>query len=143
MDAYAFEARFTGVVPVGLTARGLRLDIGFAGRVTEGLLRGHLIEGVDYFLIRPDGVGVIDARERISDGARVVAAVRAEGYVVPPVPMPELSVLAEPGYSWPDVDFPLHGVHFWETTDGAYAFTGSANLVGGALRVSARSLAAP
>lgn len=149
MDAYAFTARLEAVTPVGLTVRGLRLDIAFRGRVTEGALAGATIEGVDYLLVRPDGVGVIDARERISDGGRALAAVRAHGFVVPPWPRPSPEAILDEGFAWPDAGIPLHGVHFWEPSDPALAaaaatvfgFTGSANLATGALAVSARSLA--
>ncbi len=149
MDTYAFQAEVTRIRPIGLTARGLRLDISLTGSVTEGQLTGCTVEIIDYTLIRPDGVAVIDARDLISDGDRVIAALRAEGYIVPPFPMPELSVLADPNFQWPDVDLPLHGTHFWETSGEdlsaaaatVYGFTGSANFATGALKLSARSLA--
>jgi hypothetical protein len=149
MDTYAFQAEVTRIRPIGLTARGLRLDISLTGSVTEGRLTGCTVEIIDYTLIRPDGVALIDARDLISDGDRVIAALRAEGYIVPPFPMPELSVLADPNFQWPDVDLPLHGAHFWETSDEdlsaaaatVYGFTGSANLAAGVLKLSARSLA--
>lgn len=134
---------------LGLTALGLRIDFGFAGSLTEGRLTGCTLEGIDYLLVRPDGVGVIDARELVFNGDRVIAAIRVEGYVVPPFPMPELSVLADPNFQWPDVDLPLHGAAFWETSDedlstaaaAVYGFTGSASVVTRILKVSARSLA--
>ena len=61
--------------------------------------------------------------------------------------MPELSVLADPNFQWPDVDLPLHGAHFWETSDKdlstapstVYAFTGSVNIATRVLKVSARA----
>ena len=63
--------------------------------------------------------------------------------------MPELSVLADPNFQWPDVDLPMHGAHFWETSREdlstaaatVYGFTGSVNVAAGVLKVSARSLA--
>jgi hypothetical protein len=150
MDTYAFQAEVTRIRPVGLTARGLRIDISLSGSVTEGQLTGGAVEIIDYLLIRPDGVGIIDARDMIFDGDRVVAAIRAEGYIVPPFPMPELSVLADPNFQWPDVDLPMHGAHFWETSREdlstaaatVYGFTGSANIGAGLLELSAHSLAA-
>jgi hypothetical protein len=149
MDTYAFRADVTRITPIGLTALGLRLDVGFAGSISEGRLAGSSLEGIDYLIIRPDGVGVIDAREVISDGDRVVAAVRAEGYIVPPFPVPELSVLADPDFQWPDVDLPIHGAAFWETSEEdistaaatVYGFTGSVNVASGVIKVSAHSLA--
>lgn len=150
MDTYAFQAEVTRIRPIGLTARGLRLDISLTGSITEGRLTGCTIEIIDYLLIRPDGVAVVDAREVISDGDRVIAALRAEGYIVPPFPMPELSILADRDFQWPDVDLPAHGAHFWETSDEdlsttaatVYGFTATANMATGVLKLSARSLAA-
>lgn len=77
----------------------------------------------------------------------MIAAVRHEGYIVSPFPMPELSVLADPNFQWTDVDLPLHGANFWETSDEdlsaaaatVYGFTGSVNFVTRILKVSARS----
>lgn len=150
VDTYAFRAEVTRIRPIGLTARGLRLDISLTGSVTEGQLTGCTVEIVDYLLIRPDGVAVVDARDLVSNGDRVIAAVRAEGYIVPPFPMPELSVLADPNFQWPDIDLPMHGAHFWETADKdlsiaaatVYGFTASANIATGVLKLSARSLVA-
>ena len=149
MDTYAFQAEVTHIRPIGLTARGLRIDISLTGRVTEGQLTGSAVEIIDYLLIRPDGVGVIDARDVIFDGDRVIAAIQAEGYIVPPFPLPELSILADPDFQWPDVDLPVHGAHFWETSRDdlsaaaatVYGFTGSANIGAGLLKLSAHSLA--
>jgi hypothetical protein len=149
MDTYAFQAEVTHIRPIGLTARGLRIDISLTGRVTEGQLTGRAVEIIDYLLIRPDGVGVIDARDMIFDGDRVIAAIQAEGYIVPPFPLPELPILADPDFQWPDVDLPVHGAHFWETSRDdlsvaaatVYGFTGSANIGAGLLKLSAHSLA--
>lgn len=149
VDMYAFEAEITSINPIGLTARGLRLDLGFTGTITEGPLQGCTIDGIDYALIRPDGVAVIDARELVRQGDQVVAAVRAEGYIVPPFPMPELAVLAAPDFTWPDVDLPLNAAAFIETAREdlkvaaatVYGATGTVNVATGILRVAARSLA--
>lgn len=149
MDKYAFRAEVTSIRPIGLTAQGLRIDISLTGSVTEGQLTGCTIEVIDYLIIRPDGVGVIDARDTILDGDRVIAAMRAEGYIVPPFPVPELPVLADPNFQWPDVDLPAHGAHFWETSREdlstaaatVYGFSGSVNMGAGVLKLSARSLA--
>ncbi|MGH7747729.1 MAG: hypothetical protein ACREQ5_23665 [Candidatus Dormibacteria bacterium] len=149
MDTYAFQAEVTRIRPIGLTAQGLRLNISLTGSVTEGQLAGCTVEVIDYLLIRPDGVAVIDARDTISDGNLVIAAIRAEGYIVPPFPLPELSVLADPNFQWPDVDIPAHGAHFWETSREdlstaaatVYGFSGSVNIGAGVLKLSARSLA--
>ena len=148
MDNYAFEAQFTAVKPLGLTPLGLRLDIEFAGLVTDGPLAGDALTGTDYLLIRPDGIGQIDVREVIRDGAAVLATLRVKGYIVPPVPMPPLDVLVSPGFEWPDVDLPIHGAAFIETAHAdlaatgatGYAWSGTANAGTGAIRVSAVSI---
>jgi hypothetical protein len=36
MDSYAFEAEFTAVKHLGITPYGLRIDVEFAGLVTDG-----------------------------------------------------------------------------------------------------------
>ena len=35
MDAYAYEATLTRVVPIGLVPEGLRLDAHYTGTITE------------------------------------------------------------------------------------------------------------
>jgi len=78
MDGYAFEARFTNIVPIGLTPVGLRVDLDYTGTITDGPLTGATISGADFFLLRPDGIGQVNVRERITRGdpRRRVAAFR-------------------------------------------------------------------
>lgn len=150
MDGYAFEAQFTKVVPIGLVPTGARIDFLSTGTVTEGPLAGSTVEGVDYLLMRRDGSSVIDVRQTIlrADGAAV--AVTAGGYVVPGVEMPPLEEMFSPGFTWPDLDLPLHG---WTRVESmipelaaanhtVYAFTGTANGGTGRLLVRATSIAA-
>jgi hypothetical protein len=149
MDGYAFEAEMTQVVPIGLVPEGLRIDADYAGTITEGPLSGAAIEGVDHFLVRPDGVGVIDARQVFSseDGRTVASAVR--GYVMPPAGMPTLEEVADPAFVWPDVDLPMHGAVDLRTAAPdlrtlnatVFGFTGTLNVARGELRVRAQSLA--
>lgn len=148
MDGYSFQAQLNRISPVGLVSGGLRIDIGFAGNITAGKLMGSSIEGVDYLLIRPDGVGVLDARELIaaSDGSRVGA--HAEGYVVAPFAMPELSTLMDPGFTWPDIELPRHGSVWLQSGSPGfeamnrrvYSFTGTVNMARGSLTESARPI---
>lgn len=148
MDSYAFRAQLTRISPIGITPEGLRLDIGFAGTVTDGPLAGSTIDGVDYLLIRPDGIAVVDARELIS-GDGPATAVHAVGYIVAPFPMPELAVLADPSFAWPDIDLPVHGSSRMQTADPAlraanhtvYGWAGTVNVAQGVLDIQARSLA--
>ena len=60
---YRFDAELTEIVPIGLVPEGVRLDAHFEGTVTAGALEGMHVRGVDYLLLRADGVGVIDAYE--------------------------------------------------------------------------------
>ncbi len=148
MQSYAWEGSLTDVVPVGLTPTGLRLDVLFTGTITEGELEGAQMQGVDYLLIRPDGVAVIDARETIrsTHGAGATHA-RAMGYIVPPFDMPPLEALLDPQFEWPDVDLPMHGAVTLESgqkgspmNSTVYAFTGQVNLAKGQLGIAARAI---
>ncbi|HET9691751.1 MAG TPA: nuclear transport factor 2 family protein [Acidimicrobiales bacterium] len=151
MEHYAFQAQVNRIAPVGLVPDGLRIDVGFAGSVTDGPLAGSAIEGVDYLLIRPDGIAVIDAREMITAGDGAAASAHAEGFIVPPFEMPPLDALLEPDFAWPDVDLPIHGsARLQSAAPGmavvnrrVYGFTGSVNMATGALVVRATSLEAP
>jgi hypothetical protein len=110
-QAYRFEATMTESVPIGLTPEGIRFDNTFEGTIVEGPHTGARVHAVDPFLLRPDGVGVIDAYELIStpDGHHVTARVR--GYATPPegMQLPAPEVILSPDFQWPDIDFPLHG----------------------------------
>lgn len=148
MHTYALEAHFTDVKPIGLTASGLRLDVSFAGEVTEGPLTGHKVAGTDRLLLRHDGVGEIDVVELITDGDRVIASIHVLGYVVPPFPITDLSALTAPDFQWPDVDLPWHGAAFIETAVDAliesastvYACTGTVNVATGTVRARAHAV---
>jgi ketosteroid isomerase-like protein len=150
MDGYSFQAQLTRISPVGLVPEGLRIDAGFAGTVTDGPWAGRTIEGIDYLVIRPDGVGVIDAHELVSGEQGALASLHAEGYIVPPFPMPPLTALLDPAFTWPDVDLPLHGsVRVQTAAAGSaaanhtvFGFTGAVNMSRGWLAVTARAVAA-
>jgi hypothetical protein len=106
---YRMEAQLTGSVPVGVLPEGLRVDNSFEGVITEGAFAGAEVRGIDYYLIRPDGVGVVDAREVILTGQHAIGAI-ARGYVIPPagMPLPPLEMLLSPDFEWPDVPFDIH-----------------------------------
>jgi len=114
------------------------------GTITDGPLTGATISGTDFFLLRPDGIGQVNVRERITRGDRVVAALRFIGYVVPPIPMPELPTLLSPDFEWPDIDLPMHGAAFFDATSEELpaatatvygATTGAVNLAARTLRL--------
>ncbi len=149
MDEYGFRGRLTRITAIGLVPDGLRLDVAFAGTITDGPLAGCDMEGIDYLLIRPDGTGVVDARELVTTDQGIGTGLHATGYIVPPFAMPELSVLADPAFVWPDVDLPMHGSSRVQTTDSAlaaatrtvYGWTGTVNVAQATLEVHAASLA--
>ena len=130
------EQKFIGLVP-----EGLRFDSFASGVVTDGLLAGTTFEGVDYALIRHDGVLVISARyfAVAPDGATV--AMTLEGYLGEPMPG-LLEAMLDPAYEQPDVDVPVHGAAWFETMAPQYAFlnhtvfamTGTVNMAKGTIQ---------
>jgi hypothetical protein len=102
------EGRLTELVTVGLVDEGLRMHNSFEGRIVAGEPAGGLVRGIDEFLIRPDGIGVIDAREVVTAGTGSLTA-SVLGYAHPPagMPMPPLGVFLDPGFAWPDVRFTI------------------------------------
>ncbi|MGD9891749.1 MAG: DUF3237 family protein [Dehalococcoidia bacterium] len=109
--AYRFEATMTESIPIGITPEGVRFDNVFDGVIVEGPHTGARVHAVDPFLLRSDGVGVIDAYELISTTAGQQITARVYGYVTPPAGMqlPPPEVLLRADFQWPDIDFPLHG----------------------------------
>ena len=106
---YRFEAQLD-VVPIGLVPEGIRMANSFDGRVTAGDFEGARVWGVDHFLLRSDGVGIVDAPKTISgDDFHLFEHVRA--YCLPPkgLEMPPLEAVLDPGFEWPDILFPIHG----------------------------------
>lgn len=113
---YRFEGRFTQIIPVGPTADGLRMDSHFGGTIVSGELAGATVTGVDYFRVRADGVGVVDGHEVVEHEGRTIA-VRIRGLIVPPagLPAPSPEQLADPNFSFPDVDFGIQVFATFET----------------------------
>ena len=145
---YRFEADIQ-VTPIGLTPEGIRMTVEFDGTVTDGMLEGARVWGIDPFLMRSDGVGLIDAPKTISDGDRTVYEyIRAyltapEGLAVPP---PE--VVLDPGFEWPEVHFPILGFSQFRAGHPDYqhlngiqaAVEGSASFASGRLGIETRVL---
>jgi len=149
---YRFEARLGDLYPLGLFPDGIRYHNRFEGTVVEGPLAGGRIFGVDHFLLRPDGVGVIVAPEVIEHGDRRVSG-DVRGYVVPPAgaPGPPLEAVLDPAFVWPDVPFRVTGSVLLVTTDPdlehlnrtVAIVEGTVVLATGELRVEARAVPPP
>jgi len=77
------KAKVSSLVNYGLTASGIRFDVGFEGQLSGGTITGKM-QGIDYFLMRPDGVGLIDVRGVIytDDGAKI--AISIAGFMTGP-----------------------------------------------------------
>ena len=146
---YRFDARLADLYPLGVFAEGIRYHNQFEGTVVDGPFAGGRIFGVDQFLLRPDGVGVIVAPEIIEhDGRRISGEVR--GYVVPPAgaPVPPLEAVLDEAFEWPDVPFRVTGSVLLRTTHPDLAYLnstvavveGTVVLATGALRVEARAV---
>jgi hypothetical protein len=149
-DAFRYEARFTEIVPIGVVSTGLRLDVHFAGSVVEGPLAGASVRGIDYVLIRPDGVSVLDVREVMTTAAGERIEVRAQGYGDGggAVTLPPSELLQSPEFSWPDTSSSLLGAAFCQTAAPelawlnrtVFVYSGTANLGTGQLNVSIHAL---
>jgi hypothetical protein len=107
---YRFEADVTEIVPVGLVPEGIRLDAFFSGPIVEGALSGASLRGIDYLLLRSDGVGVLDAHEVVTTNTGVHISLHAQGYITPPpeIQLPPPEVLLSSEFQWPDLPLPLH-----------------------------------
>ena len=151
---YRIEGSLTDIVPIGLVPEGVRLDVHFEATVVEGALDGARVRGIDYLLLRADGVGVVDVYETITTGDGRTISAHVHGYIVPPagVEMPPPHVLLDPDFRWPDAALPIHGFALYRTgaagweelNSTAAAFEGSVNPGVGALAVTAQaSLTSP
>jgi len=121
---YRFEAQLDPT-PIGMTPEGLRITLGFEGHITGGELTRHgfagaRVWGIDHYLLRADGVGVIDAPKTVSAGDRsFFEHVRA--YTLPPagLELPPLESVLDPGFMWPDVHFAIQGFSTFRTGGAA------------------------
>jgi hypothetical protein len=148
---YRFEGQLGEMRPIGLFPEGIRFHNDFDARVVAGPFEGGRIFGLDQFLLRPDGVGVIDAPEVIEWGTSRVS-VRVRGYVVPPpgLPVPPLEVVAAPDFEFPDVPFRVTGSATFRTAVPGLAglnrtiavVEGTVSLATGRLEVEARAVGA-
>lgn len=145
---YRFEGSLGEMYPVGLFSEGLRFHNNFEGTVVAGPFAGGRIFGLDPFLLRPDGIGIIEAPEVIDTGTERVA-LHVSGYVVPPegLEVPPLEVVVSPDFAFPPVDFRVVGsakirtaAQGFEALNSTIAvLEGTVNLATGRLVVEARA----
>lgn len=149
---YRFEGSLSDLYPIGVFPEGIRYHNEFSARITAGPFTGGRLSGIDHFVLRPDGVGVIVAPEVIEhDGRRVSGDVR--GYVVPPegAPVPPLEAVIDPTFTWPEVPFRVTGSVLFRTAvpeldhlnRTVAVVEGTVVLATGELRVEARAVPAP
>jgi hypothetical protein len=145
---YRFAAQLS-FAPLGIVPEGLRMANSFEGTVTDGILEGGRVWGVDHLLVRRDGVAVIDAQKAISLGDRHVYE-HVHGYCLPPEGMdvPPLEVMVAPGFNWPDIEFPIIGASTFRSALPELAYlnrsvagiSGAANFATGFLTIETRLL---
>ncbi|MBN1664705.1 MAG: DUF3237 domain-containing protein [Deltaproteobacteria bacterium] len=75
----SYKAKITEVINFGMTPLGRRLDVCFDGDLAGDLLSGRM-RGVDYILVRSDGVGEIHVRGAITTKDGVNISVEISGY---------------------------------------------------------------
>ena len=144
----ALEVQITGQDAIGLVPEGLRVDVYVSGVVADGLLVGAAAKGVDYLLLRHDGVSVIDARHFLADTDGVTVAMTIKGFGGEPSPG-WLEAMLDPEFEPPDVGIPIHAAAWLHTMAPQYGFlnhtvfgcTGTVNMVEGVVRVTCRPLA--
>jgi hypothetical protein len=68
----SFRGKVTELINYGNTPLGRRFDAYFEGELTGGMLSGRM-RGVDYILVRPDGIAEINVRAAIvtQDGINI------------------------------------------------------------------------
>ena len=149
---YRFEGQLGGLNPLGIFDDGIRFHNSFEGHVIEGPFSGGRIYGLDQFVLRADGIGVIVAPEVIELGD-VRVSLDLRGYVVPPpgAPAPPLEAVLDPDFEFPDVPFRVTGAATAATTSPEHAdlngvvvlVEGTVNMATGRLDVTARRVEAP
>lgn len=144
---YAIDGQFNDIVIIGPVAEGFRMNGHFGGTVNAGELTGAKMTGVDYFLLRHDGVGVVRAHEVMTMDDRVIA-VELQGLLRPPrgVAAPKPADLTRAGFSWPAAPYTIHVSARFETAAHGLAHlnrtvvahSGTVNFATGKLYIEAR-----
>jgi hypothetical protein len=148
-ELYRLDGGFTDIKPIGVVADGFRMNGHFGGSIVSGELAGATLEGVDYFRIRNDGVGVVTAHELVTLHGKTVA-VEVHGLVIAadPANAPQPADIVKPGFSWPTAPYTIEAsaefittVPEWEHLNRlVVAHTGSVDFVAGEIKVTAYRL---
>jgi hypothetical protein len=75
----SFKGKVTELINFGNTPLGRRFDAYFEGDLTGGVLAGRM-RGVDYILVRPDGIAEINVRAAIVTPDGINISVLISGY---------------------------------------------------------------
>ncbi len=118
---YRFEAELLPPAPIGPISTGIRTDFEFRGELVAGELAGGRGWGSEYLLLRPDGVGMIDARDTFEIPGGYLHA-QAKGFVLLPdgVVPPTLEEMTAPDFEPADVRMLIHGYALCQTAVPEY-----------------------
>jgi len=77
-----YEAKLKLLVPleIGSVPEGRRLNVPFAGDVSGPSIHGKL-EGIDYVLVRPDGVGLLHVHGVLTTDGGDIISVEVSGFL--------------------------------------------------------------
>ena len=79
---YELKGKFTGAVEIGAVPEGMRINFPVAGDISGPKISGK-IEGVDYVLIRADGVGLLHAHAVVTTDEGDPISVDVSGFATP------------------------------------------------------------
>ena len=77
---YEEKLKFLPVVPIGPVPEGRRVDVPFSGDVSGPSIHGK-VDGVDYVLFRPDGVGLMHVHAVITADGGDRISVEVSGFL--------------------------------------------------------------
>lgn len=93
-----YNSVITKTIPFGNTPRGFRVDIYFEGTFSGEKINGKM-EGIDYFLSRPDGVSEINAYATLTTDDNATITVHITGLSYENGDIKDSYVKMESGYS--------------------------------------------
>ena len=75
---YEMKLKFLPMIVIGTVPEGTRINIPFNGEVSGATIKGK-IEGTDYVLLRPDGVGLLHIHAVLTTDGGDLISVQASG----------------------------------------------------------------